>query len=51
VSRQQRAQVLDEETRAYLKKLADKAPPFSDEQRAVVAAAFRGAIVRPKQAP
>lgn len=51
MNRQRRAQVLDEDTRAYLKELAEQAPPLSEKQKDIIAAAFRGAITRPKQAP
>jgi hypothetical protein len=51
VNRERRAQVLDEDTRAYLKALAEQAPPLSDEARAMIRAAFHGAIARPKPSP
>jgi hypothetical protein len=38
---QRRAELLDDETRAYLAELAENAPPLTEEQQDIIRVAFR----------
>lgn len=42
---ERRAQVLDRDTLHFLRRLAEEAPPLSDEQKAAIRSAFQGGDV------
>lgn len=43
-------ELLDAETLLYCQQLADEAPPLSERQKDIIAAAFAGALARAKVA-
>ena len=45
------AMSLDARTRATVERWVDDAPPLSEKQKDIIAAAFRGAITQPKRRP